>query len=130
MPGFLLQNGLGLGAVFSKSHDPASQEFAGGVTVLQTSTPAEDYNGIALSRWVLPPKLGNVEPGIRFLFSDATTVTRKNTTAGTLTETRDSIDFGTTKDALTVTSVSFIADNVGGAETRDLAQFTMEGTQF
>jgi hypothetical protein len=117
------------GAVFRKTADPASVSYAVGVTVLNAYTPATGYRSIVPLRWSLPPKVGNVQVEIKFTFSDASTLTRANSTGGTLVETFDGIDFD--KDGLYITTVTVQANNVAGApEVQDLAAYTINGLQY
>lgn len=124
--GAVLAANKGLAAQAYKTHNPASQSFPVGVTVLQIYDPPTGYKVWAPLRWDLPPKIGNVQPGIRFTFSDASTVSRNNTSiVSSLDERRDSVEFQ--KDNLVVTRIEFIADNVAAvAETQDLGVFKFE----
>lgn len=115
-------------AIIHKELDPVSQSYPVGITVLQTYSPAAGYESILLQSWTLPPAAGNVQPGIRFIFNDASTVDRYNAGGTALTEKRPDIEFA--KDGLYISQVAFIANNVGAAaETQDLGLFKLDGEQ-
>lgn len=114
---------------FSYTLDPGSQSYAAGVTSLQTMLPGITHGSLVASRWKLPPKAGNVEPGIRFTWSDGSTTTRKNTISASLAESRELVFFD--KNSLFVKKLEMIADNVSGSpETQDLDSFQVEGEQW
>ncbi|MBI4328952.1 MAG: hypothetical protein HY685_03690 [Chloroflexi bacterium] len=121
-----------LAAAFVKTHDPASQAYAVGLTTLQTLNPASGYKGIAPVTWTLPAKAGNVEPRVTFVWDDNSASFRSNATAGAVTETWDAqaAAVASGKDGLAVKQMKFEANNVGGApDTQDLGQFTFVGNQ-
>lgn len=128
--GILITATAGLGANVHSELDPASQNYNVGVNVLQNIDPASGYKSIVPAFWTLPPKVGNVQPGIRFTFSDGSTVDDENTNAGASKTVRRE-DFAFNKNGFTITRVSFFGDNVsGGAETQDLGLFTFEAEQY
>ena len=119
----------GLGAMFRKALDPANVEYVAGIAVLQTDlAETTEYHSIMPVRWRIPPKVGDVEPGIRFTFNDASTVTRSNTTGSEILESHGA-DVFFDKDGLTIQQIEFLVDNVGGTQTVDIADFELEGWQ-
>lgn len=126
----------GLAADFRKTYDPAAVSYAAGTSVAQTVGPATGYLSLLPAWWTLPVALIGgglglpLYPGIRFLWSDGTTTDRFNTSlVGSLTETRDSVDFN--KDGLAIVRVAFIVNNTNAAaETVNFAAWTTDGNQF
>lgn len=129
----------GLGADFRKTNNPGSVSYPAGVSTVSGGayTPATGYLSIIPALWTLPAAINSgggvgppLNPGIRFNWSDGTTTIRYNTsTASSLTETRDSIDFN--KDGLAIVGVDFVVDNTsGGAATVDFTAWTVDGNQF
>lgn len=126
----------GLAADFRKTYDPAAVPYAPGTSVAQTVGPATGYLSLLPAWWTLPAALIGgtfglpLYPGIRFLWSNGTTTDRFNTSlVGSLTETRDSVDFN--KDGLAIVRMAFIVNNTnGGIETVNFAAWTTDGNQF
>ncbi len=111
-----------------KSTDPAAQDYgATSVTVVISYTPAAPYTQWQPTEWMLPPVVSTVTPGIRFTFSDASTVTRSNATVGTLYESATFVDFN--KDGLTITLIEFIGTNSSILANVDLGVFQVQGEQ-
>ena len=118
----------GLGANFSRSFDPGSQLYGGGITIFQTEVPETSlYYSILPTRWTIPAKVGDVEPGIRFNFSDLTNVLRSNTTGAPIIESP--ADFYFSKDGATLRSIQLEVVNNGASQTADIGVFTIEGWQ-
>jgi hypothetical protein len=118
----------GLGANFSFGFTPPFQSYNPGMTVLASKVPATGYHSILPARWQLPPKVGNIEPVVRLVFSDNTTFDFRNTGTSQVFDTREANFF--VKDGLTVIRVELIADNVSGAaESRGLGTLAFEGEQ-
>lgn len=118
----------GLGASFYKTVEPANVEYVFGIAVIQADGPDSHNNSIIPVRWSIPPKVGDVEPGIRFTWSDGTTSTRSNTTGSEIVESHGA-DLYFNQDGNTVQQIEFIVDNVGGTQTVDIAAFQLEGWQ-
>lgn len=114
------------GAIFRKTHDPASTLYPPGVTVVQTYNPATNYRAILPLRWSLSAKVGNVQWEVKFVFSDDSTVTVANSTGGTVVSSIDGQDFN--KDGLYIKQIVLQANNVDVADdTQDLGAATING---
>lgn len=128
----------GVGACFRKSLDPAAATYPNGVSTVTGGayTPATGYRSVVPAFWTLPAAIVDggtglpLNPGIRFTFSDGTTVTRTNTnTAAPLTEIRGAVDLG--KDGVTIVAVDFVVNNTtGGAVAVNFGAWTTDGHQF
>lgn len=106
--------------------DPAAQDYAAtSVTILATYQPVFPRVAFRVESWHLPPVLSTVTPGIRFTFSDASTVTRSNLTVGTLYETAAFVDFN--KNGLTLTKIEFIGTNSSVLVNLNLGEFQVQG---
>lgn len=118
--------GVGGSKVMHKETDPASVSYLVGINTVSSFPLPAGAKALDPKSWTLPPTIGNVQPGVRFTFSDTTTVVRSNTTGAPITETRDSVEFS--KDGLAITQIDFVATNVGGsAQSQDLGVFRLDG---
>lgn len=109
---------------FYRFHDPPLKIYQTGRTNLKKWDVTFMY---AMYRWTLPAKVSNTEAVIEFVFSDGTTVERRNTGASALTETRDSLYFAR-GEGVELAEIIFFAENVGvDAEEVDLGQYEIEG---
>jgi hypothetical protein len=118
---------IGVG-LYRGTNDPASQSWAVGTTLISTVPfPSRTVGCHIPKRWALAAKVGNVESGIRFIFSDGTTLDRFNTTAGTIDETFDQFYLDGSHD-LSIVRIQWVVRNVGGmAETQNPGQSKYEG---
>lgn len=113
---------------WQQNNDPGAQNYDNGVTVIQSYAATAPRSEILPRSWYLPPAIGTVYPGIRFTFSDASTVTRSNPfTTGILYEAAQNLDFN--KNGLTITTVEFIATNSGALVNVDLGEFQALGEE-
>lgn len=118
---------IGVG-IYRGTFDPASQSWAVGITATDAVVHPDRHLGCHIpKRWALAAKVGNVESGIRFVFSDATTVDRFNTGAGVLDETFDSFYLDAKHDLAIVRFVWLIRNQGGMAETQNPGQSKYEG---
>ena len=127
--GYLVGTGNGLAANFHKEHDPVSQQFATGLSLLVSFTPADGYRSIIPAWFELPPQIGNVYPQVAFIFSDNTAFVWSNSTTETQRLLRSSLELN--KDGLSINEVKLEVWTAGdAAETQDLGVFKFEGEQF
>lgn len=129
--GIIVSTTRGLGAMIWNQHDPANQSYTGGqITTLLTLAPETDvYHSFLVVRWEIPAKVGDVEPQIRFRFSDGSFIIRTNGGGGVINESHAS-DVVFAKHGLTINQVEFRADNVGATQSVNLEDFVLEGWQI
>lgn len=119
---------------FSKIHDPAQTSYPGSTTqVLAQYSPASGYQSVSPSWWKLPSAVtgsgGQLNPGLRLYWSDATTTDMFNTqTTGSLMGYRWQNRFN--KDGLRITQIGFIVQNTSSQGINaNLGEYLFEGEQ-
>ena len=118
----------GLGSNFHISVDPASQSWTGFTIVennLFPETPA--HYSFLPTHWTIPAKVGDVEPQIRFIFNDTTTVVRVNTTGSPLEESPADMYFD--QEGKTIVQIQLEVNNNGAGQIQDIGEFIIEGWQ-
>jgi hypothetical protein len=122
--GFLLPE-----SYLRKLLDPAGQNYDPGVTSLVAYTAPTGCVAFDFDFAKLPPKVGDVSPGIRMTFSTSggvlTTVTVSNPLPGTVFVPSTSVDWN--KDGQFLTQIEFIGTNAGIAQVVDLGEFQVHG---
>ena len=128
--GYLVATGRGLCANRHIEFTQGSYDYPLEWTVLTTINPHTEYHSLLPLWWQLPPKLGDVEPGVVFVFSDDTLVDRRNPGSEDLQE-RHPADLLFFKDEVSCIRVEFGAYNSASeAQSQTLGTFKFQGWEF
>ena len=128
--GYLVTPGRGLCANRHVEFTQGSYDYPLEWTVLTRINPHTEYHSLLPLWWQLPPKAGDVEPGVVFVFSDNTLVDRRNPGSEALQE-RHPTDLLFFKDGVSCIRVEFGAYNTASeAQTQDLGTFKFQGWEF
>lgn len=122
---------LGQGTGYNRQFDPPITLYPVGITILATNTPTNLYRNFNPTRWTIPGKGGisTTNPTIRFIWSDGSFTDRVNVIAPAIIESIGSFYFG--KNGLSIVSIQFIANNVGGVpDNVNIANYIVEGWQY
>jgi hypothetical protein len=104
--------------VLRKTYAPApAVTYSNGITVVAVFSLPNTRSSFLPSHWLIPATAGAanaLQPGVRFTFSDATTVTSENNVAVDVTVQMDTVDFD--KDTLAITQIEFYVNNTSGGD--------------
>ena len=128
--GYLVAPGRGLCANRHVEHTSANTLRPAGWNILFTIEPHPGYHSFLPVWWQIPATLGDVEPGVVFVFSDDTVVDRRNSGATNLEE-RHPLNLLFFKDGVSCKRVEFGAYNSASiSQSQTLDTFKFQGWEF